>query len=122
MSTTTITPSPSSLRVQRIKDISLYKDILRDITAAEFALQIEAKQKSREKIIDFDKLIVKLTEALVQIEKRQQLLISCDDTASLLDRINSLKEDLIVASNSLPLKYTGGNHCATDFHLSINLS
>lgn len=110
MSTTTnIVPSSSSsssLRVQRIKDISLYKDILRDITAAEFALKIEAKQKGTEKIIDFDKLIVKLTDALVQIEKRQQLLIR-DDTTSLLDRINSLKEDLILASNNLPLKYTG---------------
>lgn len=109
MSTTTnIAPSSSSssLRVQRIKDMSLYKDILRDITAAEFALKIEAKQKGTEKIIDFDKLIVKLTDALVQIEKRQQLLIR-DDTSSLLDRINSLKEDLILASNSLPLSYTG---------------
>jgi len=110
MSTTTnIAPSSSSsssLRVQRIKDMSLYKDILRDITAAEFALKIEAKQKGTEKIIDFDKLIVKLTDALVQIEKRQQLLIR-DDTSSLLDRINNLKEDLILASNSLPLSYTG---------------
>jgi len=92
--------------VQRIKDISLYKDILKDITAAEFALKIEAKQKGREEIIDFDKLIVRLTDALALIQKRQKLLIS-DDTDGLMDRISSLREDLILASNSLPSQQTG---------------
>lgn len=91
-----------SPRVQKIKDISLQKDILRDITAAEFALKIEAKQNSKDQIIDYDKLLIKLEDDLIQLEKRQSSLLN-DET--LIPRIINLKEDLILASQNLPLKY-----------------
>jgi hypothetical protein len=74
-----------SPRVQRIKDLSQQKEILKDVTASEFALQLEIKSPEPETdfgnsnsttssaAIDYDKLIRKLDENLEIIRRRPEL-------------------------------------------------
>ena len=98
-----------SPRVQNIKDISLQKDILRDITASEFALHVEPNQKDKTQIIDFEKLIAKLDQDLLHLERRHSYIINKDE---LVPRILRIKEDLQLASQDLPLKYAVMNPTA----------
>eukprot|EP01038_Epipyxis_sp_PR26KG_P007470 gene7470-10183_t len=112
--TITIFPLLSN-RVQRIKNISLQKEILRDITASEFALKIESKRK--EVSIDYEKLINKLDSNLDLLKSRGLLVGSnvsnsinksdkddASSTGGLIDnddlfmRIISIKNQLLVAA------------------------
>jgi rRNA maturation endonuclease Nob1 len=92
-----ISPQSISTRVQKIKDISLQKDILRDITSAEFALKLEVKgQNNRTANIDYDGLISKLDRHLESSSVRDGIL-----GASLAQRIETTIKSLsIAAANS----------------------
>eukprot|EP00597_Dinobryon_sp_UTEXLB2267_P006455 CAMPEP_0170059044 /NCGR_PEP_ID=MMETSP0019_2-20121128/1454_1 /TAXON_ID=98059 /ORGANISM="Dinobryon sp., Strain UTEXLB2267" /LENGTH=603 /DNA_ID=CAMNT_0010264165 /DNA_START=122 /DNA_END=1930 /DNA_ORIENTATION=+ len=71
-----------SPRVQRIKDLSLQKDILRDVTASEFALRVEVStpdpqdstsESKTAAAIDYEKLISKLDDNLDILSRRPEL-------------------------------------------------
>lgn len=71
-----------SPRVQRIKDLSLQKDILRDVTASEFALRVEVStpdpqdsisESKTSAAIDYEKLISKLDDNLDILNRRPEL-------------------------------------------------
>jgi hypothetical protein len=49
-----------SPRVQKIKDIIIQKEILRDVTSSEFTLQLEVKSSKEISKIDYEMLISKL--------------------------------------------------------------
>lgn len=89
----------SSKRVQRIKDISIKRQILSDVIASEFALKVELKTESKE--IDFDMLIAKL-EQNINILKNREFIKNEND---LLDRILKTKEDLTLMKAGLRPKY-----------------
>ena len=87
------TSTPGSLavspRVQRLKDVSFQKEILKDITAAEFALQVEIK--NAESTIDYDRLILKLENKLSLLQTRGD----SSDNQALRDRLLGTQKDLI---------------------------
>lgn len=92
-----------SPRIQKIKNLTLYKDILRDITAGEFALRLEATHSKKDQIVDFDRLISKLDADLLQLERRRTLFADSD---TLISRVLRVREDLLLAAQNLPLKNT----------------
>jgi hypothetical protein len=59
-----------SPRVQKIKDITLQKEILRDVTSSEFALQLEVKSSKEISKIDYEMLISKLEQHGEYLTKR----------------------------------------------------
>ena len=59
-----------SPRVQKMKDITLQKEILRDVTSSEFALQLEVKSSKETSNIDYGMLIAKLNQHLEYLTKR----------------------------------------------------
>jgi hypothetical protein len=65
-----------SLRVRRLKDTALQKDILRDLTAGEFALSLEGNRQVRTEQIDFEGLVGRLDLALAALQ-RQPSLVEC---------------------------------------------
>ena len=79
-------PSP---RVQRLKDVSFQKEILKDITAAEFALQVEIKNTAS--TIDYDRLILKLENKLAMLQLRNKN----SENQALVDRLQSTQRDLV---------------------------
>jgi hypothetical protein len=90
----------SSSRIQKIKAITLRKSLLKDITACEFALRVEASHANKDQIIDFDRLVVTLDNDLVQLRRRSYGI----DTEPLVARMLGLREDLLLASQNLPLR------------------
>eukprot|EP01036_Dinobryon_divergens_P033785 gene33785-43656_t len=115
-------------RVQRLKDLSLQKEILKDVTAAEFALRIEVSSSSEPQetattaAIDYGKLISKLEENIETISNRPELnnlgekepsqevvndigAISSQRSINLTTRIVHVKEDLELAAKGLPPKH-----------------
>lgn len=92
-----------SPRIQKIKNLSLHKDILRDITASEFALRLESAHPKKDQIVDFDRLISKLDADLFLIERRRAVFA---DSENLISRILRVREDLLLASQNLPLRNT----------------
>lgn len=86
-----------SSRVQKIKDVILQRDILKDITASEFALRLEVKKDSNS--IDYDKLILKLDENIFLLRKRDN-----DDNRDLINRIVKTRDELIDAKKDLPVR------------------
>lgn len=96
-SSTTLSVIETSSRVQRIKDISLQKDILRDITACELALRIEVvKKDDMTPTIDYRKLISKLDDNIAILTGR--------NLQNLIPRIISVKEQLLAAfSDQVPV-------------------
>lgn len=74
-----------------MKDITLQKDILRDITTSEFALQLEVKSSTQISKIDYDMLIYKLDQHLEFLMKRNYVA----DT-ELIARVIRTKESLNV--------------------------
>eukprot|EP00981_Chlorochromonas_danica_P005481 scaffold1110_cov182-Ochromonas_danica.AAC.8 len=95
--------SAISPRVQKIKDISLQKEILKDITASEFALRVEVKHtQQNETAIDYEKLIAKMDYNIALLQRKA---IKSEGADKLLERIVKIKEDLILAANNLPTKH-----------------
>ena len=78
-----------SPRVQRIKDISIQKEIIRDVTTSEFALKLEVKSISEVSKIDYEMLLSKLKSHLNALKTRN----NAADNA-LIDRITRTQEDL----------------------------
>lgn len=77
----------TSSRVQRIKDVSLQKDILRDITACELALRIEVvKKDDSTPTIDYATLIAKLDSNIKILTDR--------NLEDMIPRIINVKEQL----------------------------
>lgn len=74
-----------------MKDITLQKDILRDITTSEFALQLEVKSSKQISKIDYDMLISKLDQHLDFLKKRNYVA-----DAELIARVIRTKESLNV--------------------------
>lgn len=85
-------PNTVSSRVQRIKDLSAQREILKDITAAEFALKLEVADSQTQ--IDYDSLISKLE---YHLEKLKQKVGASETDISLIDRIQSTREELTSA-------------------------
>jgi hypothetical protein len=74
-----------------MKDITLQKDILRDVTTSEFALQLEVKSSQQISKIDYDMLISKLDQHLEFLKKRNYVA-----DAELIARVIRTKESLSV--------------------------
>lgn len=72
-----------------MKDITAQKDILRDITTSEFALQLEVKSSTVISNIDYEMLISKLDQHLEFLKKRNN-----DVDSQLISRILRTKESL----------------------------
>ena len=72
-----------------MKDITAQKDILRDITTSEFALQLEVKSSTIISNIDYEMLISKLDQHLEFLKKRNN-----DVDSQLISRILRTKESL----------------------------
>jgi hypothetical protein len=80
-----------SPRVQKMKDITIQKEILRDVTSSEFAIQLEVKSSKEISKIDYEMLIYKLDQHLDFLKKRDSNLDS-----ELIKRIIRTKEKLLV--------------------------
>jgi hypothetical protein len=72
-----------------MKDITAQKDILRDVTTSEFALQLEVKSSTAIQNIDYEMLISKLDQHLEFLRKRKN-----DVDSPLIERILRTKESL----------------------------
>lgn len=72
-----------------MKDITAQKDILRDVTTSEFALQLEVKSSTAIQNIDYEMLISKLDQHLEFLRKRKN-----DVDSPLIERIIRTKESL----------------------------
>ena len=83
-------PQQQSLRVQRLKDIALQKEVLKDITAAEFALKVEIK--NGESTIDYDRLVFALDARQELMEQRGA---QTAEAKSLLERLARTREGLL---------------------------
>jgi hypothetical protein len=83
-------PQQQSLRVQRLKDIALQKEVLKDITAAEFALKVEIK--NGESTIDYDRLVFALDARQELMEQRG---VQTSEAMSLLERLARTREGLL---------------------------
>lgn len=90
----------TSSRVQRIKDMSIQRQILTDITSAEFALRIELNNPNRQ--IDYNRLISKLDKNIYLLNEKPGI----KDIASLKERLHKTKEDLELVNQGLLPKYT----------------
>lgn len=85
----------TSARVQRIKDISLQREIIKDITASEFAVRVEVKQVDAK--IDFEGLVEKMDRNVAILKKR-----GLDN--ALIERSLRTKEELLQKIESLQKK------------------
>jgi hypothetical protein len=100
--------TPISNRIQKIKEITLQKEILNDISASEFALRVEVKKQERNTLlIDYDKLIAKLEKHLQLLQKPDSKF---DFATKLIPRLIQMKEDLTLAANNLPTKHITINY------------
>ena len=80
-----------SRRIKRIKDASFEKEVLRDVTAAEFAMVVMGSSR-----IDYDKLIENLQCNVDSLEMRMRESInnSDDGAHTLLQRVKDTKDNL----------------------------
>eukprot|EP01041_Mallomonas_annulata_P006310 gene6310-12768_t len=85
--------SPS--RVQRIRDISLTKQILNDLTAAEFALKVEGKSSEKSKI-DYEMLLSNINRSIELLNKRQS-----DFNDDLYQRLVAMRNELTLVADTL---------------------
>lgn len=92
---------PISPRIQKIKEITLQREILNDISASEFALRLDVKQQNDTTLIDYERLIQKLDRDLELLQNAEP---KYDFTEKITPRLLSMREDLTLASNNLPLK------------------
>ena len=83
-----------SSRIQKLKNVSLQKEVMKDITAAEFATRVEVKINSAK--INYSALLLRLDKNLDILTKK-----GVGDNASLLSRIKSTKKDLITKLDSV---------------------
>ena len=87
-----------SPRVKRIKELSTQKEILNDLTAAEFALTLDMSSKDEEQYqeskIDFEKLIHRLDRCISVLKKNPS-------TNGLNERVLKTKSDLVEAFEKL---------------------
>lgn len=91
MSTEPVKIVPLKKRVQRIRGLSLNKEVLNDITACEFALQLESSSGGDK--VDYDALIARLDRSLANLRKR--LSEGAGETEiSLETRILNLRDQL----------------------------
>jgi len=88
--------STTSKRIQNIKDISLYKEVLKDVTASEFALQLEVKTSRENAKIDYEMLIAKLRQHAEVLIARGRAA-----DATLIARIEATTERLVELDRSL---------------------
>ena len=76
-----------SERVQKLKDATQQKEILKDVTASEFALRLEVSNRTNSKI-DYDMLISNLNHDIdllkSQRERGQSLLLRVEETKNAL--------------------------------------
>ena len=86
----------TSKRIQNIKDISLNKEVLKDVTASEFALQLEVKTSRENAKIDYEMLIAKLRQHVAVLSARGRAADS-----ELIARIEATKERLVQLDMSL---------------------
>ena len=86
-----------SPRVQRIKDISVTKKILNDLTSSEFALKVEVKNDDTK--IDYEMLITNLDKHVDFINKYKS-----DMYEGLLQRISRTKSELREALEARKLR------------------
>ena len=84
-------PQGMSERIKRIKDVSFEKEVLRDVTAAEFAMVVVGSTR-----IDYDKLIENLQCNVELLEVRLQGSAggSGDTARTLLQRVKDTKAGL----------------------------
>jgi hypothetical protein len=87
-----------SPRVKRIKELTTQKNIVNDLTAAEFALTVEMK-KSQDIKIDYEMLIARLEKNLRTLHTIQNA--NMDDinesNTALIDRVQRTKADVLEA-------------------------
>jgi hypothetical protein len=89
----------TSARIQKLKATTLRKSLLKDITACEFALRLEANHANKDQIIDFDRLMSTLNNDMALLRVQNYGI----DTEPLVARIVGLQEDLMLASQNKPL-------------------
>jgi hypothetical protein len=80
-----------SARVQRIRDLSAQRDVLKDITAAEFSLKLEVTDSKTK--IDYDSLIAKLEYHVGRLKIKG----NDTDIQLLINRIEATRQDLLNA-------------------------
>jgi hypothetical protein len=89
-------------RIQRIKDTSFQKEVLRDVTAAEFAMVVGGNNNQMGTSIDYDKLIENLRvqreilNARMSIESGEGSMVKHDVASikTLFDRVSETKSGL----------------------------
>lgn len=94
--TAPVAPSMSD-RIQRVKDISFQKEVLRDVTAAEFAMVVVGNSQSGTSI-DYEKLIDNLGSQLEMLDTRMKVgggtTGNVADIETLLQRVTTTKDGL----------------------------
>lgn len=90
-----LVPPFISQRIQNIKDISLQKEILKDVTASEFALQLEVKTSRDNAKIDYEMLISRLKEHLEVLRNPMRYELRGTKDQELIDRIEETKDELV---------------------------
>lgn len=83
-----------SPRIQKLKNVSLQKEVMKDITAAEFATRVEVKINGAK--INYSALLFRLDKNLDLLTKK-----GTSENANLLSRIKSTKKDLIEKLDSV---------------------
>ena len=89
----------ASPRIQKLRDLCLQKDVLRDLTAAEFAIRLEFKKNSSN--INYDKLISNLNHDIRILNLRKY----SNKSSELIDRVVSTKNDLVRIKNGEMSQY-----------------
>lgn len=89
----------ASERIQKLRDLCLQKDILRDLTASEFAIRLEFKKNSSN--INYDKLISNLNHDINILNLRKYR----SNSSELIDRVISTKDDLVRIKNGDKSQY-----------------
>ena len=96
MQSAPVAPSMSD-RIQRIKDISFQKEVLRDVTAAEFAMVVVGNSQSGTSI-DYEKLIDNLRGQIDMLDTRMKVgggaTGNVADIEMLLERVRTTKDGL----------------------------
>lgn len=82
-----------SERVQNLREINIQKDILKDITAAEFAIRLDVKHADSK--IDYDMLITNLDRGIDILKSQYN-----NKSKILLDRVVDTKNELIKTKES----------------------
>lgn len=75
-------------RIQKLRDVSVQKEILKDLTASEFAIRLEVNQQNSK--IDYNMLIAMLDHDINLLAKQKH-----EKSESLLERVRRTKFDLI---------------------------